>query len=186
MAGTFLVAIAFVIRAVASLYILVLLLRLFLPWVRADFHNPLAQAILRLTSPLVVPVRRLLPPIGRIDTATVVVAFAVQYLAVLVTMLLNGVRPRVIPIVITSCIELLLLTINLFFWLIIIRVVLSWVGGGSYNPAIAMIHALTEPLLRPVRRLIPPLGGLDISAVVVSIALISLTIIVNGLRIYAT
>ena len=74
-------ALVFIIDALARLYLLVLLLRLFLPLMRADFQNPLAQAILKLTSPLVVPVRRILPPLGRIDTATVVIAFGIQYLA---------------------------------------------------------------------------------------------------------
>ena len=178
-------AVVFIIDAIARLYLLVLLLRLFLPWVRADFHNPLAQAILKLTSPLVVPVRRVLPPIGRIDTATVVIAFGIQYLTVFVIALIQGLHPRIVPLIITSCIELALLTLNLFFWLTIIRIILSWVGGGAYNPAIAMISALTDPLLRPFRRLIPPIGGFDISPVFALIALGALMRLVIGLRVFA-
>ena len=178
-------AVVFIIDALARLYLLVLLLRLFLPWVRADFHNPLAQAILKLTSPLVIPVRRVLPPIGRIDTATVVVAFGIQYLTTFVIALIQGVRPKIVQLVVTSCIELALLTLNLFFWLIIIRIVVSWVSSGGYNPAVAMIGALTEPLLRPFRRLIPPIGGFDISPVFALIALGALMRLVIGLRVFA-
>ncbi|MDH3338796.1 MAG: YggT family protein, partial [Gammaproteobacteria bacterium] len=76
-------ALVFIINTIAQLYLLVMLLRLWLPWFRADFRNPIAQGILRLTSPLVIPVRRVIPPIGRLDTATVIVAFALQYLTVL-------------------------------------------------------------------------------------------------------
>jgi YggT family protein len=174
-------AIVFIIDALARLYLLVLLLRLFLPLVRADFHNPLAQAVLKLTSPLVIPVRRILPPLGRVDTATVVVAFGIQYLAILLMALVQGMRPAIVGLLLASLVSLILLTINLFFWLIIIRIILSWVAGTTYNPAIAMVYALTEPLLRPFRRLVPDLGGFDISPIFVLIALGALMRLVMGL-----
>ena len=102
-------AIVFIIDALARLYLLVLLLRLFLPVVRADFHNPLAQAVLKLTSPLVIPVRRVLPPLGRIDTATVVVAFGIQYLAIFLMALVQGMRPAIAGLLLASCLALVLL-----------------------------------------------------------------------------
>ena len=173
-------AIVFVIDALARLYLLVLLLRLFLPLVRADFHNPLAQAVLKLTSPLVIPVRRILPPLGRIDTATVVVAFGIQYLAIFLMALVQGMRPAIAGLLLASLVSLVLLTINLFFWLVIIRIILSWVAGTTYNPAIAIVYALTEPLLRPFRRLVPDLGGFDISPIFVLIALGALMRLVMG------
>jgi YggT family protein len=173
-------AIVFIIDALARLYLLVLLLRLFLPVVRADFHNPLAQAVLKLTSPLVIPVRRVLPPLGRIDTATVVVAFGIQYLAIFLMALVQGLRPGIAGLFLASLLSLVLLTINLFFWLIIIRIILSWVAGTTYNPAIAIVYALTEPLLRPFRRLVPDLGGFDISPIFVLIALGALMRLVMG------
>jgi YggT family protein len=172
MAGGAVDAIVFIVDALARLYLLVLLLRLFLPLARADFQNPLAQAILKLTSPLVVPVRRILPPIGRVDTATVVVAFGVQYLAVFIIALVQGIRPTILSLLIGSAVSLVLLTFNLFFWLIIIRI---------YNPAVAMVYALTEPLLRPFRRIIPPIGGFDISPIFALIALGALVRLFMGL-----
>jgi YggT family protein len=174
-------AIVFIVDALARLYLLVLLLRLILPLVRADFQNPLAQAILKLTSPLVVPVRRILPPLGRIDTATVVIAFGVQYLALFLIALINGGNPTIVTLLLASAISLVLLTLNLFFWLIIIRIIVSWVSAGGYNPAVAIVYTLTEPLLRPFRRLIPPLGGFDISPVFALIALGALMRLVMGL-----
>jgi YggT family protein len=173
-------AIVFIIDALARLYLLVLLLRLFLPLVRADFHNPLAQAVLKLTSPLVIPVRRVLPPLGRVDTATIVVAFGIQYLAIFLMALVQGIRPTIVGLLFASLVSLVLLVINLFFWLIIIRIILSWVAGSTYNPAIAMVYALTEPLLRPFRRLVPDLGGFDISPIFVLIALGALMRLVMG------
>jgi YggT family protein len=174
-------AIVFIIDALARLYLLVLLLRLFLPVVRADFNNPLAQAVLKLTSPLVIPVRRVLPPLGRVDTATVVVAFGIQYLAIFLIALVQGIRPAIVGLLLASLVSLVLLTINLFFWLVIIRIILSWVAGTTYNPAIAMVYALTEPLLKPFRRLMPDLGGFDISPIFVLIALGALMRLVMGL-----
>ena len=92
-------AIVFIINTLTQLYLFVLLLRLLLPYLGADFRNPIAQAILKLTSPLVIPLRRLIPPIGRIDTATVVVAFALQYLLIFVLLLILGTSATIAAIV---------------------------------------------------------------------------------------
>jgi YggT family protein len=176
-------AIVFIINSIAQLYILVLLLRLLMPFLHIPFNNPLAQGILRLTSPLVLPVRRLLPPIGRLDTATLAVAFGIQYLTLLLTMLLYRHAPAILPIALTTLIDLVILTIRLFVFAIIVRVILSWFGGsGAYNPAIALIDRLTEPVLRPFRRVIPPIGGIDISPAIAIILLIALTILIAGLK----
>ena len=175
-------AIVFVINALTSLYLLVLLLRFWLPWLQADFRNPLAQGILRLTSPLVIPVRRIVPPFGRLDTATVLVAFIIQYIAVLLMLLVIGQTPGIVPIAVTAIVKLVVLSINLFVYAIFIRIILSWVAPGAYNPATAIITTLTEPVLRPFRRLVPPMGGFDISPIFAIILLLAATIIVNGFK----
>ena len=175
-------AIVFVVNAVTSLYLLVLLLRFWMPLLGADFRNPLAQGILRLTSPLVIPLRRILPAVGRIDTATVLVAFVIQYLTLLVLLLIIGQRAGFAAIALTAIVKLVVLSINLFVYAIFIRIILSWLSPGGYNPATAIIATLTEPVLRPFRRIIPPLGGLDISPVFAVILLFAATIVVNGLR----
>lgn len=158
-------ALVFIIQAFTQLFLLILLLRLWLPWFRADFRNPIAQAILRLTSPLVVPVRRFIPPLGRLDTATVLVAFAIQYFAILIILALHKAMVGIVPIALTSVIDLALLSIRLFIFAIIIGIVLSWIAPHTYNPATAFIRTISEPILRPFRRFIPPIGGLDISPV---------------------
>lgn len=175
-------AIVFLISALAHLYLLVLLLRLVLPWMGANFRNPLAQAILRLTSPLVVPVRRMVPPIGKLDTATVIVAFAIQYLTILLIATIKSWPLGILPIAVTSAVNLVILTLRLFAYAIIIRVLLSWFAAGTYNPATMIIDALTEPVLRPFRRLVPPMGGLDLSPLFAMLVLFALSILLSGLK----
>ena len=173
-------ALVFIVNALSSLYLLVLLLRFWLPWLRADFRNPLAQGILKLTSPVVIPVRRLVPSFGRLDTATVLTAFALQCLALLLILLILGANASFSVIAASALAKLVLLSINLFMFAIFIRIILSWVAPGQYNPAIAIITTLTEPLLRPVRRIIPAMGGFDISPIFVIIALGAMTRLVMG------
>jgi YggT family protein len=175
-------ALIFIISTVAQLFLFVMLLRFWLPWLRADFRNPIAQGILRLTSPLVIPVRRLIPPIGRLDTATVVVAFAIQYLTVLIILTLSAVTPSIAPIALTSLIDLVLLSMRLFTFAIFIHIILSWIAPGTYNPATAFISMLVEPVMRPFRSIIPPIGGLDISPIFAIIALQAGSIFLSTLR----
>lgn len=175
-------AIVFIVHSVAQLYLLVLLLRFWLPWLGADFRNPLAQAILRLTSPVIIPVRRIVPSVGRLDTATVLVAFIIEYLVLLILVTITQRPAGILDLTITSVANLVVLSLRLFVFAIIVRIILSWVSPGGYNPATAIIHTLTEPLLRPFRRIIPSLGGLDISPVFAIILLLAATIIVAGFR----
>lgn len=173
-------ALVFIVNALTSLYLLVLLLRFWLPWLRADFRNPLAQGILKLTSPVIIPLRRVVPSFGRLDTATVLVAFIVQYLAILLILLILGASASFSAISITTIVKLMLLSLNLFMFAIFVRIILSWISPGQHNPATAIITTLTEPVLRPVRRLVPPLGGFDISPIFVIIGLGALTRVLMG------
>lgn len=182
MANSAIAALVFIINTLGQLYLLVLLLRLLLPWMGVNFNNPIAQGILKLTSPLVVPVRRVLPPIRRIDTATVVVAFGIQYLLVWVVSAIYQRHLGILSIAIISVVDLVLLTVKLFLFAILIRVVLSWVSPGSYNPAVGIISAITDPVLRPFRRMIPPLGGLDLTPLFAMLALGALSILLGGLK----
>jgi len=175
-------ALYFIIKTITQLYLLVLLLRLWLPLLRADFRNPLAQGILRFTSPLVVPLRRLLPSIGRLDTATIVVAFAIQYLIVLVLLAIFGQTATTVPILITTVIELAILSLNLFFFVILIKIILSWIAPHTHNPATALLSTLAEPVLRPFRRMIPPIGGLDISPIFAIVLLQAAVIFLQTLK----
>lgn len=175
-------ALIFLIDTIARLYLLVLLLRFWLPWLRADFRNPVAQGVLRLTSPLVIPVRRIVPPVGRLDTATVLIAFVLQCLTNLAILAIIGFTATFIPLAITSLIELLTLSLNLFAFAILIHIILSWVAPGTYNPVTAFISMLVEPLLRPVRNRLPSMGGLDLSPLIVIILLQALTLLLGDYK----
>ena len=158
-------ALVFIVNALTSLYLLVLILRFWLPWLRADFRNPLAQGILKLTSPVIVPLRRIVPSFGRLDSATVLVAFVIQYAAIWLILLILGTSAGIGDIAITALVKLVMLSINLFMFAIFVRIILSWISPGQYNLATAIIGTLTEPVLRPFRRFIPSIGGMDISPI---------------------
>jgi len=140
---------------------------------------------LRLTSPLVIPVRRVIPPVGRLDTATIIVAFGLQYFAVFLILSISGVTSGIVPIATTSLIDIVLLSLQLFKFAIFIHIVLSWVAPGTHNPATAFISMLVEPVLRPFRNLIPAIGGLDISPIFAIIALQASGIYIATLRPFA-
>lgn len=175
-------ALYFIVKTVTQLFLLLLLLRFWLPWLRADFRNPVAQGILRITSPLIVPLRRLLPSIGRLDTATVLLAFVVQFLAVALLLAIMNRMADPFTIAVVSLIELAILSLNLFFFVILIRIILSWVSPNNYNPITALLTTISEPILRPFRRLIPPIGGLDISPIFAIVLLQAVVIFLRTLK----
>jgi YggT family protein len=173
-------ALIYIVNALTSLYLLVLLLRFWLPLLRADFRNPLAQGIFKLTSPLVIPLRRFIPAIGRLDTATVLVTIAFQCLAIFLVLIIVGERASASNIFLLAIVKLAMLSVNIFAYAILIRVVLSWISPGQHNPATAIIGTLTDPVLRPLRRLIPPLGGMDLTPMFAIIGLFALNILIGG------
>ncbi|ROR34488.1 YggT family protein [Inmirania thermothiophila] len=161
----------FLIQTVAGLYVLALMLRFLLAWVRADFYNPLSQFLVRITSPPLRPLRRIVPPLGGIDLAALVLMLAVQFAALALIVLLRGGPLPVGALLAVSLAELVRLAINVFFFAILIQAVLSWVNPGLHNPLTSLLHSLTEPVLRPIRRFVPVAGGIDFSPLVAMIAL---------------
>ncbi|MEX0975969.1 MAG: YggT family protein [Woeseia sp.] len=175
-------AIYFIVRTLTQLFLLLLLLRFWLPWLRADFRNPVAQGILRITSPLVIPIRRLLPSIGRLDTATILLTLVVQFLAVVLLLAILNRMADPFTIALVSIIELAILSLNLFFFVILIRIILSWISPNNYNPVTALLNTISEPILRPFRRLIPAVGGLDISPIFAIVLLQAVVIFLRTLK----
>ena len=175
-------ALIYIIETIASLFTFILLLRFWLPWVGADFRNPISQGILKATSPLINPLRRFVPSIGRIDTATVLVAFLLQAITVVAVLLImsDPVLPRFV--VVAAIFELLTLSLHMFTFAIILKIVLSWIAPGTYNPATALLTDLTDPILRPLRRYIPPVGGFDVSPIFAIIILGALSILLEDSR----
>jgi YggT family protein len=175
-------AIIYIIETIASLFTLILLLRFWLPWVGADFRNPISQGILQATSPLINPLRRFVPSIGRIDTATVLVAFLVQAIAISLILFIVDAPITAKYVIVAAVFELATLSLLMFTFAIIIRIVLSWIAPNTYNPATALIANMTDPILRPLRRYIPPIGGFDVSPIVAIIILFALSILLEDSR----
>ena len=166
-------AAVYVIQTLGSLYLLIVLLRFVLQLVRADFYNPLSQFIVRATSPLLMPLRRVIPGFGGIDLASLVLAILVQLLLMIVTLALLGFGfgGNLLQLLVWSLIGVTSLFLKIFFFALIVSVILSWVAPGSHNPAAQLVHQICEPLLAPIRRFLPNLGGMDISPIFAFIAL---------------
>ncbi|CAK0739189.1 YggT family protein [Gammaproteobacteria bacterium] len=163
-------AITFLISTLFGLFLFTVLLRLLLGWMRADFYNPLAQALVKITNPLVLPLRRLIPGYGGFDWASMIVLLALQFLEITLIGLAQGQSYWIIGTLVWSIAELLTLTLNLFIFSIIIEAMLSWFSPGP-NPLIGLLYRLNYPLLNPVRRRLPSMSGLDLSPLVAIIIL---------------
>jgi YggT family protein len=172
-------AFVYILDALLSLIVWAFLLRLLMQLVRASFRNPFANAILALTNPLILPLRKILPPIGRLDTASLVAVIGVQVAAQAVVLLAaKGVAPPLPSLMLASLLALLVNTTYVLTFAIVVSVILSWVAPGSYNPVAGVFESLSRPVLRPFQRLIPPLGGLDLSPIFALILLQALRILI--------
>jgi YggT family protein len=174
-------AIFFLVNTLLELVILVFVLRLLLQMVRADFYNPVSQAVLRITNPLVLPARRMIPAWGRLDLATLVVIVVLQVAATLTlsglySALYGTAYPGLIIVLLTALTSLLRLIVQFYFFALLIYALMSWFGPQHQNPISGLLARLVEPLLRPVRRFLPPLGGLDFSVLLVLLGLQALLI----------
>lgn len=174
-----------IVQTLGSLYLLIVLLRFILQLVRADFYNPLSQFIVRATHPLLRPLRRLIPSMGGLDLASLVLAVLVQLVLMGLLMLLAyGTLGNPLQLLVWSLIGITGLFLKIFFFALIISVILSWVAPGSHNPGAELVNQITEPLLMPLRRLLPNLGGLDISPIFAFLALqLADMLVINNLAV---
>jgi len=170
----------FLVNTLFDLYIMVILLRVWLQVARADFYNPFSQFIVKATQPIVAPLRRVIPSLGGWDCATIVFGYVVACLKVVSLSLIMNMAFDPAVIAISGLVILLTAVFKIIFWVLVLRAILSWVSQGR-NPIEAVMHQLSEPLLAPVRRIIPPIGGLDLSMIVVLLGLQFVEILVNDL-----
>ncbi len=161
----------FLVDTVFGLYILLVLLRFLFQWMRADFYNPISQFIVTVTNPPLIFLRRFIPGIWGLDLASVGFMLALSMVKVYLLAWMVGAHPKFTGVLVFSIGELLQLAVYVFMVAVIIRVVLSWIGPRTYNPAVGLLHSLTEPVMAPARRLLPAMGGLDLSPILVFIAL---------------
>jgi YggT family protein len=164
----------FLVKVLFGLYATLVVLRFLLQLTRADFYNPLSQFIVKATKPLLNPLRRVIPGVSGIDVASLVLAWFVLTLEQLAILALAGAGFQLAGAALLAIPELISLFINVFLFAILLQVIISWINPGGYNPAIGLIHGLTEPLLAPVRRRMPNMGGLDLSPMVVMLGLVVL------------
>ncbi len=164
-------AATFLIETLFGLYILLVMLRFLLQWARADFYNPVSQFIVKATQPALIPLRKFIPGFGGLDTAALVFMVILKLVELWLVTGLLGMSPQIGGLAMLSVAELLSLLINVFIFSILIQVIISWVNPGMHNPVMGLLHSLTEPLLGPARRVIPPISGLDLSPIIVIIVL---------------
>ncbi|MFC3031989.1 YggT family protein [Pseudoalteromonas fenneropenaei] len=167
----------FLIGIVFDLFLMVVLLRFWLQTARADFYNPLSQFVVKATSFAVNPLRRIIPGVGGFDLASLTLAILVGIAKMSTLMLVFYGMWNAQEAIIGGLLTVVKEAFSLVFWILIIRAILSWVAQG-YNPIAAVFEQLTEPMLRPIRRVIPPLGGLDLSILVLLIGMQFLQLLV--------
>lgn len=164
-------ATVFLVSTLFNLYLMVVILRLWLQLVRADFYNPLSQFVVKATHPIVGPLRRVVPSLGRFDTATFVLAVIVALAKIAALYLLVGASfANPIQLFLLAVVDVVKEAFSLVFWVLILRAILSWISQGQ-NPVEHVLYQLTEPFLAPIRKIIPPIGGLDLSVLVAIVAL---------------
>lgn len=169
----------FIIDTLFFLYMLVVALRLLMPWIHWPSHQPLTQLVIRATQPLVQPLRKVLPAVGKLDTAVLVLLVLVALLKLALIAALQGAVPNILALLPYTLAEVFSLFITLFTVSIIIEVILSWLTPpGSYNPMTELLVRLNAPLLNPVRQRMPDMGGLDLSPLVVIVGLQVLSMLV--------
>ena len=168
----------FLVQVVFGLYVLVVMLRFLLQLLRADFYNPLSQLVVKLTTPVLRPLRRVIPGVWGLDLSSLLVAWLLtavelSLMAVLVDVDFHPLAPLAWAIA-----ELIALVLNVFLFAIVVQAILSWVSTGSYSPAGALLDSLTAPVLRPLRRVIPPISALDLAPLAAAIGLVLIKMLV--------
>ncbi|MEM7293154.1 MAG: YggT family protein [Pseudomonadota bacterium] len=189
-------AMSFLLNTIIDLYVMIIALRFVMQAVRADYYNPIAQFVVKASNPPLIPMRRIIPGFGGQDLAALVLCL-VLLIAKLFLFKATGLQTSVagygVPLssvspamlIYLAAVDLLALFFNIFIFAIFVQVVISWINPGSYNPVSGLLDSLTNPLLRPVRKFIKPIAGLDLSPMVVIIGLWFVKILVIGLLIGA-
>ncbi len=171
----------FLIEAVFSLYIAAVVIRLLLGFARANFNNPLSQFLVKVTNPILVPMRRFIPSLGSIDTSAVVLAFLLTLIKVSLLSIVTLGAVQFPSILIVALGELVKTVIWVYLFSLILQAIISWVGSAQGNPVIPLINSLTAPILRPIRKIVPLVGMMDLSPLVAILGLNILLIVVNNI-----
>lgn len=161
----------FLIQTFAGLYLILILLRFLMQVSKVDFYNPICQAIVKVTDLPIKPLKKVIPTVRGVDFATLLVALVFQILAIALVMLLKG-GYLFHPVYIAwSMVGLVSSIFDIYFFALIVMVISSWIAPHSNHPAMALVRQLTEPICAPARKLLPPMGGLDFSIILVFVAI---------------
>ncbi|RLA25656.1 MAG: YggT family protein [Gammaproteobacteria bacterium] len=163
--------IIFLLDTVFSFYILAVLIRFLLQWVGGDFYNPISQFLVKITHPILRVLRQYIPAIGKVDTSSVVLLLVLQMISDSIVLMLKGLSFSFAALTLLSFSQLISLLINVFVFAIFARAILSWLNPGTFNAASNLLYSLTEPLLATCRRMVPDLGGIDLSPLIVLVGL---------------
>ncbi|MDP6025511.1 MAG: YggT family protein [Pseudomonadales bacterium] len=157
----------YIIQTFFGLYTIVMMLRFLMQVSRTDYYNPICQAIVKITDPAIRPFRTVLPTVYGVDFATLTVAFIIQLVAVMLIMMLFG-YSFFLPIYVAwVLVGLFSIILKIYFFALLISVISSWIAPYSNHPALSLIHQITEPICTPARKLLPPMGGIDFSIILV-------------------
>lgn len=163
--------IIFLLDTVFSFYILAVVLRFLLQWVGGDFYNPISQFLVKITHPPLRVLRRYIPAVGKVDTASIVFILTLQMFSDFITLTLKAIPFSFAALILLSVSQLISLLINVFVFAVFARALLSWINPGSFNAASNLLYSLTEPLLASCRRIVPDIGGIDLSPLIVLVGL---------------
>ena len=161
----------FLIDTLFDIYIAIVLLRFLLQQVGADFFNPISQFIVKATQKPVLITRRIIPSFRGIDLATLSLAVLLIFTKLIILLALGGFQPSISALLIQSLYDLIQLIFDIFIFAIFVQAILSWVNPDPYNPVSAVLHSLTRPILQPIKKRLPLMGGLDLSTIVALIGL---------------
>ena len=163
--------IIFLLDTIFSFYILAVLLRFLLQWVGGDFYNPISQFLVKITHPPLRLLRRYIPAVGKVDTSSLVLLMSLQMFSDFIVLTLKGMPFSFAALTLLSFSQLITLLINVFVFAVFARAILSWINPGTFNAASNLLYSITEPLLSSCRRMIPDIGGIDLSPLIVLVGL---------------
>lgn len=160
----------YLIQTVIGIYLLIMLMRFILQLSLADFYNPICQFLVRATNPLVVPLRRVIPARGRFDPASLLLAIVIQLLGIVALLWLNGISlPAISLLLAWSVVSVIGLLVKIYFFALLGMIILSWIAPGTSNPAAYLMYQITEPVMAPFRSILPAMGGMDFSPILLFI-----------------
>jgi YggT family protein len=164
----------FLVKTLFGLYIALVMIRFLLQWARADFYNPISQFVVTVTSPVLRPLRKVIPGWRGLDIASLLLAWLLKAVELMLLGVLFGLGLKPLAAVAWAIPALVGLVISIFLFAILIRVILSWVNPDPFNPAVDLLHRITDPILVPAQRLLPPISGIDLSPMLAMIGLVLL------------